>query len=129
MDDASVNSKVETPAPAAGYGLETFPSTFGDMLDRSNAVFNAGLRYWQTESLRFFEDAAVHGQAAFGRLCNSRTPLDLFAVEQEWLRARTRAALDSGVRLVDALGAAAEGAKGEGAARVALRTKPRQGGV
>lgn len=126
MDDASVTTKLETPAAVAGQGMDVIASTVGDMLDRSSAVFNAGLRYWQTESVRFVEDAAMHGQAAFARLCTSKTPLDVLAVEQEWLRARNRSALDAGVRLVDALAAAAASVRGEGAL-VEVRTKARKG--
>ena len=60
MDDAGLTSKLEKPAPIANR-LEAVSLTVGDTLDRASAMLNAGLHYWQTECLRWADEAAASG--------------------------------------------------------------------
>ena len=117
MDDAGLSSKLDKPAPVAANGLEMFTVGFGDLLDRSSSIFsatlNAGLRFAQTEAVRLVEEATADNQAIFARLWGSKSPLDVLAAEQEWMRARSRSVLGAGVRFVDAVAAASRVAKAE----------------
>ena len=124
MDDAGLTVKLGKPAPIAANGLEAVSLTVGDTLERTSAMFNAGLRYWQTECLRWVDEAAADGQATFTRLMKSKTPLDVLSAEHEWLRARSKSFLDSGIRLVDAFATTRSG-KEDGLERT-LRRKREQ---
>jgi hypothetical protein len=126
MDDAGMTSKLEKPAPIAANGLEALSLTVGDTLDRTSATFNTGLRHWQAECLRFVDEATADGQAAFTRLWQSKTPLDVLSAEHEWLRARTRSVLEAGVRLVDAFAATPRVTKGDSVERVEPLRRKRQ---
>lgn len=118
MDDAGVTAKLEKPAPIAANGMEAFAVTVGDTFDRTSAMFDTGLRYWQAECLRMVDEAAADGQATFTRLWAARTPLDVLSAEQDWLRARSRSALEAGLRFVDAFAAEAQSARENGARRL-----------
>lgn len=126
MDDAGLTAILEKPAPIAANGLEAVSLTVGDTLDRTSALFNAGVRYWRTECVRWVDEAAADGQTAFTRLLESRTPLDVLSAEHDWLRARGRAFLQSGVRLVDALAATTRDAKADGAERLESPRRKRE---
>lgn len=126
MDDTGRIAQLEKPAPLAANGLEALTLTVGDTLDRTRAIYEAGLRYWQAECVRFVEDATADGEATFARLCESKTPLDVLTAEQEWLRARSRSVLEAGMRLVDAYAAASRSAKADRLQRAAPSRGKRQ---
>lgn len=124
MDDAGLTAKLEKPAPIAANGLEAVSLTFGDTFERTSAMFDAGLNYWRTEYLRWVDEAAADGRATFARLLKSKTPLDVLSAEHDWLRARSRSFLESGIRLVDAL-AMARSAKEDSLERPLPRKRDR----
>ena len=109
------DARPEAPPRMAGEGLDMVASAFSEAAGRSSAVFNAGLRLWEAETARFVEELAAQSQMTFGRLCECKTPLDVLSVEQEWLRARSRFYLESGLRFADAFAAVARETGDEGA--------------
>jgi hypothetical protein len=117
MDDDGLTSKLEKAAPIATNG--------GDTLGRTSAMLNAGLRYWQTECLRLAAEAAADQRATFTRLLESKTPLDVLSAEHDWLRARSRSFLESGLRLIDAFAATTRGAKGDAVDEPSRRKRER----
>ena len=111
-----------------GEGLDTVASVFSEAAEQGGAVFNAGLRIWEDEATRYVEELTAQGQKTLDRLCDCKTPLDVLSIEQDWMRARSRFYLESGVRFADAFADAArevDGSAPETKARSAA--KPRQG--
>jgi hypothetical protein len=101
-----------TGRPSATTGAVA--TVFSDAAERGGAVFNAGLRLWEDETTRYVEALTAQGRKTLGQLCECRTPLDVLSVEQDWVRARSRFYLESGLRFADALAAAAREAEGGG---------------
>ena len=116
------------PGPAGpARGWTTAATVFSEATGRGGAVFNAGLRVWEGEAARYVEELAVQGRNTFGRLCECKTPLDVLSVEQEWLRARSRFYLESGMRFADAFAAVARESDGGGAEKAQSAARPGKG--
>ena len=110
------------PGPAAwagrpGEGMEAVASAFSEAAERGTTVFNTGLRLWEDQATRYVEELSAQGRKTLDRLCECRTPLDVLSVEQDWVRARSRFYLESGLRFADAFAAVAKDADGGGAER------------
>jgi hypothetical protein len=100
------------PGPTAwtgrtGEGVDAVATVFSEAAERGGAVFNAGLRVWEGEAARYVDELAAQGRTTLGQLCECKTPLDVLSVEQDWLRARSRFYLESGLRFADAFAAVA----------------------
>lgn len=108
-----------------GEGFDSAASVFSEAAGRGATVFNAGLRLWQDEATRYVEELAAQGRKTLGRLSACKTPLDVLSVEQDWVRARSRFYLESGLRFADAFAAVARDADAGEAERA--ETAPPQG--
>lgn len=109
------------PAAVTGLGFDLAATALAEAADRGGEFVNAGLRVWQTESARFVEEMLIEGERTLARLCECRSPLDVLQVEQDWLRARSRSFLESGLRFADAFSHVARGAKERGQGGLASR--------
>ena len=67
-----------------------------------------GLRTWETEASRFFDEIAAQSRATLEALCKCESPVDVLAVEQAWVKARSEAYLDSGLRFASAFASVAQ---------------------
>lgn len=105
------------PGPTAwagrpGEGMDAFASVISEATERGTTVFNTGLRLWEGEAARYAEELSAQGRKTLGQLCDCRTPLDVLSVEQDWVRARSRFYMESGLRYAGAFAAAARDADG-----------------
>jgi hypothetical protein len=119
------------PGPTAwtgrtGEGMDAVATVFSEAAERGEAVFTAGLRVWEGEAARYVDELAVQGRTTLGQLCECKTPLDVLSVEQDWLRARSRFYLESGLRFADAFAAVARESDGGGAEKVRSARSPRR---
>lgn len=73
--------------------------------DANGSAFSSGLRIWQQETSRFLEELIRQDRATLDRLCECKSPLEVLSVEQEWVRARSRSYLESGLRFAQAFAA------------------------
>ncbi|MFI4935899.1 MAG: hypothetical protein ACHP7N_14860 [Caulobacterales bacterium] len=97
------------PFQVSTDGLETIAAAIGQAAERSQSLLSAGLKTWESEASRYFEDIAAQGQATLAALGKCATPLEVLAVEQEWVKARSQAYLESGMRLAQAFASVAQG--------------------
>jgi hypothetical protein len=65
----------------------------------------SGLRIWEEETARFLEELIRQDRRTLEQLCECRSPLDVLSVEQDWVRARSRAYFESGLRFAEAFAA------------------------
>lgn len=79
------------------------------------SAFSNGLRIWEQETSRFLEELIEQDRRTFDQLCECKSPLDVLAVEQDWVRARSRAYLESGLRFAGAFAAISQETLGEAA--------------
>lgn len=95
---AKANSSPITPNLFQPENLEAITSAITEAAERGRATVEANFKTWQDESSRFVEQMTAHGEAALKQLQACQSPLDVLAVEQSWLQARTQAYMDSGLR-------------------------------
>jgi hypothetical protein len=99
------------PAPSSAPAIEDL-GMIGDAIsiavERNSALVGAGLKIWRDESTRFIVDFASQNSAIFSRLCECKSPLDVLTVEQDWVRLRSRAYLESSLRFAEAFAAVAK---------------------
>jgi hypothetical protein len=107
--------------------MDAVSAVFSEATERGGAVFNVGLRLWEDATTRYVEDLATEGRKTFGRLCECRTPLDVLSVEQDWVRARSRFYLESGLRFADAFADVAREADISGVEKSDPAAKGRKG--
>jgi hypothetical protein len=79
------------------------------------SALSNGLRIWERETSRFLEELIQQDRRTLDQLCECKSPLDVLAVEQDWVRARSRAYLESGLRFAEAFAAISRETLGEGA--------------
>jgi uncharacterized protein HemX len=96
-----------TDKPAAPFeipsdSLQTLSNAINQATERSQAMIETSLRTWETEMGRYFDEFSAHGRATMEALGKCQGPMDVLAVEQQWLRARAQAYLDSGMRFAKA---------------------------
>jgi hypothetical protein len=105
----------------------------GDGADAGSA-FSAGLRIWEEETSRFLDELIRQDRRTLDRLCECKSPLDVLSVEQDWVRARSRAYLESGLRFAEAFAAISRETAGHAlsagpdASRPAGHLSPQAGG-
>lgn len=106
MDGAGANKSLDKQVAQASGEQGAMASIFGDMLERNSILFDAGLRYWRLETVRAIDETVTQGRMIFERLQSAKTPLDVLSAEQDWLRARNRSLLESGLRFAAAVATA-----------------------
>jgi hypothetical protein len=102
MTAKSSNKPAVAPFDVSAEGLQKFGEAIGQAAERSQAVIETGLRTWETELGHYFDDLQTHGRATMEALGKCQGPMDVLAVEQQWLKARAQAYLDSGMRFAKA---------------------------
>jgi hypothetical protein len=66
------------------------------------------MRMYQDETVRFMTERLEHDTATLEQLRKSRSVLDLFAIQQQWLNATTRAYNEEWMRLGKSTGDATQ---------------------
>lgn len=94
----------EVPAPA----IEALNTMLEDAGAQGRAFYEGSMKTWSEESQRYFEGLTRDGAAALEQLRACRSPLEVMAVEQAWLAARSGAYLEAAGRLFAANLAVAE---------------------
>lgn len=106
---SSMSKRPSPPAPRPRTEeARTIAPSVGD-----GALLSKGLRIWEEETARFLDEMIRQDQATFERLCQCKSPLEVLSVEQEWVRARSRAYLESGLRFAEAFSAVSRATDGE----------------
>lgn len=104
------SQSLDAEPPASPFEpLETIGEAIAEAADRNRELIEKGLKVWQEETARFIEDFSAQSSTTFGRLCDCKTPVDVLSVEQEWVRLRSHAYLESGLRFADAFSSVAQG--------------------
>ena len=88
-------------------GFETFAAALNQASERNQAMLQTSLQAWETEVGRYFDELATHSRDTMAALGKCEAPLDVLAVEQKWIQARTQAYLDSGLRFAKVFAEAA----------------------
>jgi hypothetical protein len=83
-----------------------FAAAFDSVAASSRDLINASFETWAQESRSFLEGMAHDNAAAFKRLGACKSPIDVIAVEQTWLLARSSAYFDASRRLLQAAASA-----------------------
>jgi hypothetical protein len=96
-------------APVADAALDAVNAAMIAAAQRSQALLETGLKTWQDEVGRCFDEASEQGRVTLEALTRCAGPMDVLAVEQQWLQARAQAYLDSGLRLAKAFAEVAKG--------------------
>jgi hypothetical protein len=73
------------------------------------AFVEDGLRSWEGEARRYFDEVIEHSRATLEALARCENPIDVLAVEQAWVKARSEGYLDSGLRFANAFASVAQG--------------------
>jgi hypothetical protein len=69
---------------------------------RRNQTIEKSVKTWEAAVDRYFTDFLADSESTLKALAKCRGPVDVLAVEQQWLRARAQAYLDSGLRFAKA---------------------------
>jgi hypothetical protein len=72
---------------------------FVTAFERGAAVLGENMRMYQDETVRFMTERLEHDAATLEQLGKSRSVLDLFAIQQQWLNDTTRAYNEEWMRL------------------------------
>ena len=99
---AKSDSKIQMPFEVSSETLEKFSQTFANAAVRGQSMIENGLKNWESEVERYYEEFSTHSRHALDALGKCKGPLDVLHVEQEWLKARSQAYLDSGMRFAKA---------------------------
>lgn len=87
-------------------GLGEVGEVVTEAADRTRAVFDAGVKVMQTESAQFLDDFSSQSEVALEQIARCKSPLEVIAVQQGWIQARSLAYLQSGLRVARTLAAA-----------------------
>ena len=100
----------DTGAVAAGT-IDTVTQAMTDAVERSRGMIEASAETWNRETQRFFEGFAAAGASVAEQLKNFKSPLDVLSVEQAWIASRSKAYMESGLRIAQTFAALAGGGK------------------
>jgi hypothetical protein len=121
------DSKSASPFEVSNESLEALNAAVNQAAERSQAFMETGLRTWEREVARYFDELSEHGRATIEALGKCQTPMDVLTVEQQWLRSRAQSYLDTGMRFAQAFAEAAKTLPGEhpAPAKPSTRVSPR----
>ena len=91
-----------TPFEVSSEALEKFGQVFADAAARGQSMIESGLKNWETEVERYYDEVSAQSQKTFEALGKCNGPLEVLSVEQEWLKARAQAYYESGMRFAKA---------------------------
>jgi hypothetical protein len=87
----------EGPAPV----VEALTTAMQEGSDRTRAAMERAMANWSSESERFIAEMSRDNAKLMEALQACRSPLDVLAVEQAWVMARSRAYFDTATRLFE----------------------------
>lgn len=99
---AKTAETVTGPFELATDSLETLGANMTEATKRGEAMLETSLKTWQSEVGRYFEEYLAASEATFKALAVCKVPMDVLTVEQQWLKRRAQAYLDSGLRFAQA---------------------------
>jgi hypothetical protein len=97
-----LNGMMASPFGVSSERLEKFSDAIGHATERGQAMIESGMKNWESEVGRYFEEFSVHSRETLHALGKCKAPMDVFDVEQKWLQARAQAYLESGKRYAQA---------------------------
>lgn len=71
--------------------------------DQTRAVLDASVKALQSESAKFLDDFSSQSEVALEQMARCKSPLEVIAVQQGWMQARSLAYLQSGLRVAKTL--------------------------
>ena len=89
----------ENPALAASEVFARFSTAMTEAADRSLSALGVGFDAWAKEGQVLFDTLSTQGLTRLDQLKACKSPLDVLTVEQAWFAARSKAYLDSGLRI------------------------------
>ena len=97
-----------TPFQSATEHLQSLNEAFTRAAKQREALMEIGMKTWSSEVSRYLSELSEQSRATLEALGKCQGPLDLLAVEQQWLTGRAGACLDSGLRVAKAFADAAK---------------------
>lgn len=97
-----VTGKMASPFEVSSEGLEKFSDAISQAAERSQAMIASGLKNWESEVGRYYEEFSAHSRETLDALGKCKAPIDVLHVEQKWLQARAQAYFESGKRFAEA---------------------------
>ena len=107
------SEKPTSPFEVSSESFEKLSAAINQAAERGQAAIETGLRTWESELGRYFDELQTHGRTTMEALAKCKGPMDVLAVEQTWLKARAQAYLDSGMRFAKAFAEIARSAPAE----------------
>ncbi|HUZ12890.1 MAG TPA: hypothetical protein VMU93_08590 [Caulobacteraceae bacterium] len=109
MKDSNGKTHFGRQTPVDGFAaMGAMGAMVRDANQRGQVILETGLRTWETEAGRYFDEAAAQCRATVEALARCASPSDVLAVEHAWLKARGEAYLDSGLRFAEAFACVAQ---------------------
>ncbi|HWA60669.1 MAG TPA: hypothetical protein VG939_04805 [Caulobacteraceae bacterium] len=98
----------QAPFAMSTQSFEAMSDAIATAAERTRGLVETGLATWGQEAERFVEEMAQQARLTLDDLANCKTPLEVMAVEQDWLQARAKAYMDASVRFAHAFADAAK---------------------
>jgi hypothetical protein len=119
--------KTESDIAAVASGtMDTVAQAVTDAVERSRGMIEASAETWNREAQRYFENFAADGANVAEQLKNCKSPLDVLNVEQAWIASRSRAYMESGLRIAETFAALAGASTDRARPPAARREAPPQ---
>lgn len=87
-------------------GLGEVSEVVAETAKRTRAVFDASVKALQSESAKFIDDFSSQSEVALEQIARCKSPLEVIAVQQGWVQARSLAYLQSSLRFAKTLASA-----------------------
>ena len=104
-------------ATAAAGSIDTVTQAMTEAVERGRDMIEASAETWNRETQRYFEGFAADGANVAEQLRNCKSPLDVLSVEQAWIASRSRAYMESSLRIAQTFAALAGGREARPSAR------------
>jgi len=105
---AKSSSDINKAPAAAADAVDVASEALAKAAERGQGALASGLETWTREAQTFYEQMTEQGTTALTQLAACRSPMEVMQVEQAWLKARSKAYLDSGQRFAQAFAKVAE---------------------
>jgi hypothetical protein len=104
--------KNEAPAETVASGtIDSVAQAVSEAVERGRDMIEASAETWNRETQRYFESFAADGANLAEQLKACKSPLDVLSVEQAWIASRSKACMESGLRIAQTFAALAGGGK------------------
>ncbi|MEY4249805.1 MAG: hypothetical protein RJA87_1438 [Pseudomonadota bacterium] len=101
-DDALADAHSNTGYQALG----DVSGVVAEAANRTRAVLDASVKAFQSESAEFLDEFSSQSEEALEQMARCKSPLEVIAVQQGWMQARSLAYLQSGLRFARTLATA-----------------------